>query len=70
MAEQKEDKKIEKEEHKDERIEQTGQVTLDENGKLENIHLISIIGEIEGHDNLANNSKPRNMNIYSPAWRP
>ncbi len=48
---------IEKEEHRDERIEQTGQVTLDESGKMENIHLISIIGEIEGHDNLSNNSK-------------
>ena len=34
MAEAKNsDKKIEKEEHKDERIEQTGQVTLDESGK-------------------------------------
>lgn len=48
---------IEKEEHQDERIQQTGQVTLDENGKMEDIHLISIIGEIEGHDNLSNNSK-------------
>ena len=48
MAEQKGDRKIEKEEHQDERIEQTGQVTLDESGKLGNIHLISIIGEIEG----------------------
>ena len=57
QSEQKDEKKIEKEEHRDERIEQTGQVTLDESGKLENIHLISIIGEIEGHDNLANNSK-------------
>ena len=55
MAEKKTE--IEKEEHRDERIEQTGQVTLDENGKMENIHLISIIGEIEGHDNLSNNSK-------------
>ncbi len=54
---QKDEKKIEKEEHLDERIEQTGQATLNENGKLENIHLISIIGEIEGHDNLSNNSK-------------
>ncbi len=54
---QNDEKKIEKEEHRDERIEQTGQATLDENGKLENIHLISIIGEIEGHDNLSNNSK-------------
>ena len=58
MAEAKNsDKKIEKEEHKDERIEQTGQVTLDESGKLGDIHLISIIGEIEGHENLSNNSK-------------
>ena len=56
-SEQKDEKKIEREEHLDERIEQTGQATLDENGKLENIHLISIIGEIEGHDNLSNNSK-------------
>ena len=38
MAEAKNsDKKIEKEEHKDERIEQTGQVTLDESGKLGDI---------------------------------
>ena len=48
---------IEKEKHRDERIEQTGQATLDENAKMENIHLISIIGEIEGHENLSNNSK-------------
>jgi len=52
-----EEKKIEKEEHRDTRIEQTGQATLDENSKMEDIHLISIIGEIEGHDNLSNNSK-------------
>ena len=57
MAEKKEEKKIEKEEHQDKRIEQTGQVTLDENSKIGNIHLISIIGEIEGHENLSNNSK-------------
>jgi len=56
-SEQKDEKKIEQEEHRDERIQQTGQATLDENGKLENIHLISIIGEIEGHENLSNNSK-------------
>lgn len=57
MADEKKEKKIEKEEHQDERIRQTGEVTLDENARLENIHLISIIGEIEGHDNLNNNSK-------------
>ena len=49
------DEKIEKEKHLDERIEKTGQVTLDET--MEKIHLLSIIGEIEGHENLSNNSK-------------
>ena len=57
MAEEREEKKSEKEEHQDKRIEQPGQATLDENDSLGNIHLISIIGEIEGHENLSNNSK-------------
>ncbi len=49
--------KIQAEEHQDQRIEQIGQLTLDNNGKHQKIHLLSIIGEIEGHDNLSNNSK-------------
>lgn len=57
MSDEKKEKKIEHEEHRDERIEKTGQVTLDENAQLDSIHLISIIGEIEGHENLSNNSK-------------
>ena len=51
------DDKINKEKHRDERIEQIGQVTLNENEAHQEIHLLSIIGEIEGHDNLANNAK-------------
>lgn len=50
-------KKIEEEKHRNERIEETGQVTLDKNGKSHTIHLISVIGEVEGHENLGNNSK-------------
>jgi ATP-dependent protease ClpP protease subunit len=49
--------RMEREKHQDERIEQTGQLTLDNNEKHQNIHLLSIIGEIEGHDNLSGNSK-------------
>uniref|UniRef100_UPI004055D37C ClpP family protease n=1 Tax=Acetatifactor sp. TaxID=1872090 RepID=UPI004055D37C len=52
-----ESQKIEKEQHQDERIEQTGQLTLKENKKKQEIHLISIIGEVEGHENLSGNSK-------------
>lgn len=50
-------KKVEEEKHRSERIEETGQVTLDRNGKSNSIHLITIIGEVEGHDNLGSNSK-------------
>lgn len=50
-------KKVEEEKHRDERIEETGQVTLDKNSRENTIHLITVIGEIEGHDNLGNNSK-------------
>ena len=53
---EKKEEKREEEQHRDERIEKTGQVTLDGN-KQESIHLISIIGAVEGHENLNNNSK-------------
>lgn len=51
------DEQIQKEEHQDERIEKLGQITLQDNEKHQDIHLLSIIGEIEGHDNLSGNSK-------------
>ncbi|MBQ9136197.1 MAG: ATP-dependent Clp protease proteolytic subunit [Lachnospiraceae bacterium] len=46
------EEKREDEKHRDERIEQTGQVLLDKNKEKQNIHLLTIIGEVEGHDNL------------------
>ncbi len=55
MPEEKEtekETKAELEQARDERIEQTGQLTLEQA-----IHMISIIGEIEGHDNLSNSAK-------------
>lgn len=38
-------------------IEKMGAVTLENNAKKHTIHLLSIIGEIEGHDNLGSASK-------------
>ena len=52
-----EGKKTEDEKHREERIEKTGQVTLDKNDKKHKIHLLTIIGEVEGHDNLNGTSK-------------
>ena len=43
--------------NQDERIEKTGQVILNHNAKKDMIHLLTIIGEIEGHDNLSSSAK-------------
>jgi ATP-dependent protease ClpP protease subunit len=56
-SDRKEENKLEREKHRDERIEQTGQVTLDRNKEKQNIHLLTIIGEVEGHDNLNSSAK-------------
>ena len=49
--------KVELEKHQDERIEKSGQLTLKNSKSEKSIHLLSIIGEIEGHENLSGNSK-------------
>ncbi|PNV59683.1 peptidase S14 [Clostridium sp. chh4-2] len=55
LDEKKKEKDIEEKE--DEKLEEYGQMTLEENEKKQKIHLLSIIGEIEGHENLSGNSK-------------
>lgn len=57
MAEEKEEKKIEKEKYKDEKLSEFGQITLDNSKSDHKIHLLSIIGEIEGHESLPAASK-------------
>lgn len=56
MAKHKGDKNIENEQQ-DERIVENGQATLDHNEQKHKIHLLSVIGEIEGHDVLSGNVK-------------
>lgn len=53
--EKKKEKEIEEKE--DEKLEEYGQMTLEENGGKKRIHLLSIIGEVEGHENAPGNSK-------------
>lgn len=45
------------EEKQDRKIEEYGQLTLEENQKRRKIHLLSIIGEVEGHENAPGSSK-------------
>ena len=46
-----------KQQLEDERIEQCGQLTLDKNTRQHKIHLLSIIGEIEGHETASSQTK-------------
>lgn len=48
---------LEKEETQDEQIKDTGQVTLDANEEKQHIHLLTIIGEVEGHESASSQSK-------------
>lgn len=57
MSKNKKETNPEIEKTKDEKIEKFGQVVLEENSSKHRIHLLSIIGEIEGHDALNNNTK-------------
>lgn len=50
-------KELEKTSAQNEQIQEFGQVILNENNQDHKIHLLSIIGEIEGHESLSNNSK-------------
>lgn len=50
-------RKEDAEQHRDERIKENGQTTLEGVQGEGDIHLITIIGEIEGHDNLGGSSK-------------
>ena len=55
MQNKKTEKEIEQKEN--EKLEEYGQMTLEQNEKKRKIHLLSIIGEVEGHENASANSK-------------
>lgn len=72
MSDKNEDKKedkndeLENKKYKDEKIEKESQVTLDENRSNHRIHLITIVGEIEGHENAGNQSKVTKYELLLP----
>lgn len=57
MAESSEKEKIEEKQAQADYIEDIGAVSLDHNEEKHNIELITIIGEVEGHENLSGSSK-------------
>lgn len=56
-GQEKQQEKQEEQAAKTEQIEKSGQLKLDKNKDKFNIHLLSVIGEIEGHQNLSSNTK-------------
>lgn len=57
MSEKISQEALEKERDAEQKIEKTGQTDLNENEQKHTIHMISIIGEVEGHDILGSGSK-------------
>lgn len=57
---------LDNEKYKDDKIERESQITLEENGLQHRIHLITIIGEIEGHENIGNQSKVTKYELLLP----
>lgn len=55
FEEEKEKKELEEKENK--MMEEYGQMSLEHNKERHKIHLLSIIGEVEGHENLSGSSK-------------
>ena len=54
------------EEKEDNRLEEYGQVILEDNQKQRKIHLITIIGEVEGHENSSGSSKTTKYDHIPP----
>lgn len=52
--------------YNDDKIEKEAQITLDENDKHHKIHLITVIGEIEGHETVGSQSKATKYEILLP----
>lgn len=60
------DEELDNQKYKDEKIEKESQITLEENGKHHRIHLITIIGEVEGHEHAGNQSKVTKYELLLP----
>lgn len=57
---------LDEKKYKDEKIEKEGQITLEENELQHKIHLITIIGEIEGHEAVGSQSKATKYELLLP----
>lgn len=69
MGENQETKKSEKESERkaDDPLKEYGQLTLDGGGRRQKIHLLSIIGEVEGHENAPGSSKTTKYDHVLPS---
>ena len=66
MPECEKNEQLDDKKYRDEKIEKESQVTLDKNEKNHRIHLITIIGEIEGHENSGNQTKVTKYELLLP----
>lgn len=66
--EEKKQKELNREESQDEQIRETGQVVLDGNSRKHKVELLTVIGEIEGHESARPTVRLPSMNMFCPSW--
>ena len=57
QSEERKQKELDREESQDKQIQETGQVVLDGNSRKHKVELLTVIGEIEGHESAPSHSK-------------
>ena len=58
MGETEKEQKLKQEDTQNEQIKEMGQVVLDSNSRKHKVELLTIIGEVEGHESAPSHSKP------------
>ena len=61
-------KELDREASQNEQIRETGQAVLDGNSRKHKVELLTVIGEIEGHESARLTAKQPSMSMYCQSW--
>ena len=68
QSEEGKQKELDREASQNEQIRETGQAVLDGNSRKHKVELLTVIGEIEGHESAPSHSKTTSMSMYCQSW--
>ena len=68
QSEERKQKELDREASQNEQIRETGQAVLDGNSRKHKVELLTVIGEIEGHESAPSHRKQPSMSMYCQSW--